>query len=126
MMNNKKLNEMAEAHINSKYAIARGKITKLMMHVRKESYLAGFQAALSLPEVKELQLKSAHISAWLRRMSELKWNDPEYAPNFKKAHEELEKALADMGEMYRDWETDRKSTRLNSSHSAKSRMPSSA
>ena len=26
----------------------------------------------------------------------------------------------------RDWETDRKSTRLNSSHSAKSRMPSSA
>ena len=29
-------------------------------------------------------------------------------------------------ERYRDWETDRKSTRLNSSHSAKSRMPSSA
>ena len=29
-------------------------------------------------------------------------------------------------EKYRDWETDRKSTRLNSSHSAKSRMPSSA
>ena len=30
------------------------------------------------------------------------------------------------GVAYRDWETDRKSTRLNSSHSAKSRMPSSA
>ena len=30
------------------------------------------------------------------------------------------------GKTYRDWETDRKSTRLNSSHSAKSRMPSSA
>ena len=30
------------------------------------------------------------------------------------------------GQEYRDWETDRKSTRLNSSHSAKSRMPSSA
>ena len=28
--------------------------------------------------------------------------------------------------MYRDWETDRKSTRLNSSHSGESRMPSSA
>ena len=28
--------------------------------------------------------------------------------------------------LYRDWETDRKSTRLNSSHSAKTRMPSSA
>ena len=32
----------------------------------------------------------------------------------------------DKVEFYRDWETDRKSTRLNSSHSAKSRMPSSA
>ena len=32
----------------------------------------------------------------------------------------------DEGGNYRDWETDRKSTRLNSSHSAKSRMPSSA
>ena len=31
-----------------------------------------------------------------------------------------------LGIKYRDWETDRKSTRLNSSHSAKSRMPSSA
>ena len=34
-----------------------------------------------------------------------------------------------MENLYRDWEThhrDRKSTRLNSSHSAKSRMPSSA
>ena len=28
--------------------------------------------------------------------------------------------------MYRDWETDRKSTRLNSSHEFVSRMPSSA
>ena len=29
-------------------------------------------------------------------------------------------------EPYRDWETDRKSTRLNSSHRSLSRMPSSA
>ena len=28
--------------------------------------------------------------------------------------------------LYRDWETDRKSTRLNSSHITRSRMPSSA
>ena len=35
------------------------------------------------------------------------------------------KIILDMYD-YRDWETDRKSTRLNSSHSAKSRMPSSA
>ena len=31
-----------------------------------------------------------------------------------------------MGGVYRDWETDRKSTRLNSSHRSLSRMPSSA
>ena len=31
-----------------------------------------------------------------------------------------------IGNKYRDWETDRKSTRLNSSHSGESRMPSSA
>ena len=30
------------------------------------------------------------------------------------------------GVVYRDWETDRKSTRLNSSHLKLSRMPSSA
>ena len=37
-----------------------------------------------------------------------------------------DRILATKGDSYRDWETDRKSTRLNSSHSAKSRMPSSA
>ena len=40
------------------------------------------------------------------------------------AAENLKLTAKDKG--YRDWETDRKSTRLNSSHSAKSRMPSSA
>ena len=32
----------------------------------------------------------------------------------------------DVSKGYRDWETDRKSTRLNSSHEFVSRMPSSA
>ena len=39
---------------------------------------------------------------------------------------DFEKISKKIGAIYRDWETDRKSTRLNSSHSAKSRMPSSA
>ena len=34
--------------------------------------------------------------------------------------------LEGAGAPYRDWETDRKSTRLNSSHITRSRMPSSA
>ena len=38
----------------------------------------------------------------------------------------LQKLQSTLATSYRDWETDRKSTRLNSSHSAKSRMPSSA
>ena len=37
-----------------------------------------------------------------------------------------DKGLLDDSCDYRDWETDRKSTRLNSSHSGESRMPSSA
>ena len=47
-----------------------------------------------------------------------------------RAVEELQRTVNQIIEKiekwYRDWETDRKSTRLNSSHSAKSRMPSSA
>ena len=42
---------------------------------------------------------------------------------------QLDKNLAEVNSLsksYRDWETDRKSTRLNSSHITRSRMPSSA
>ena len=43
---------------------------------------------------------------------------------------ERKKAINQMNKLqnliYRDWETDRKSTRLNSSHRSLSRMPSSA
>ena len=35
-------------------------------------------------------------------------------------------ACSSQDNRYRDWETDRKSTRLNSSHSGEARMPSSA
>ena len=48
---------------------------------------------------------------------------PDYYTRYK-YHFFYGKYINDSG--YRDWETDRKSTRLNSSHSAKSRMPSSA
>ena len=47
--------------------------------------------------------------------------------SLKSALDSVDTALNKVrGLLYRDWETDRKSTRLNSSHSAKSRMPSSA
>ena len=38
----------------------------------------------------------------------------------------IEQGYKGNAESYRDWETDRKSTRLNSSHLKLSRMPSSA
>ena len=44
----------------------------------------------------------------------------------KEKIEELVDVKYDSVRFYRDWETDRKSTRLNSSHSGESRMPSSA
>ena len=44
----------------------------------------------------------------------------DYEPTYQEI-EDFEKHQA-----YRDWETDRKSTRLNSSHITRSRMPSSA
>ena len=47
--------------------------------------------------------------------------------NSEKENERLiSTQLQRMINAYRDWETDRKSTRLNSSHRSLSRMPSSA
>ena len=53
---------------------------------------------------------------------------PEYVTDYKyRGLRKVEyQAWKHLPTRYRDWETDRKSTRLNSSHSAKSRMPSSA
>ena len=47
-------------------------------------------------------------------------------PSIEGLEGQYRKDYSDFTKDYRDWETDRKSTRLNSSHSAKSRMPSSA
>ena len=57
--------------------------------------------------------------------TDLRLNEPRYVtlPNIMKAKK---KPLETIPVQYRDWETDRKSTRLNSSHSRASRMPSSA
>ena len=54
----------------------------------------------------------------------------EFASQLKTKLESLpevtDETESDIKDSYRDWETDRKSTRLNSSHSRASRMPSSA
>ena len=50
----------------------------------------------------------------------------QYIKETNQSIENIEYIESLLNDRYRDWETDRKSTRLNSSHSAKSRMPSSA
>ena len=44
----------------------------------------------------------------------------------QEALQAIQEENATLKAKYRDWETDRKSTRLNSSHEIPSRMPSSA
>ena len=56
--------------------------------------------------------------------------DPAFRALVEKRKVAIEKSLKavhdELAVAYRDWETDRKSTRLNSSHRSLSRMPSSA
>ena len=60
-------------------------------------------------------IRAAKELAVFNRQQQMQlWRDTNYAAQVKEAVK------------YRDWETDRKSTRLNSSHITRSRMPSSA
>jgi len=44
-------------------------------------------------ENKRLKDLLTDLRGWLKRMSELKWDDPEYAPNFKKSVSRIDKEL---------------------------------
>ena len=69
--------------------------------------------------LEKIELKEKHQVAFeLQRDYGLRVN--------ASTHIDLNKQLHGNTIAYRDWETDRKSTRLNSSHSGESRMPSSA
>ena len=85
--------------------------------------------------IKDLESKIKMYNHKAKRADNLK-NKDIYSSEMDALGSELDNArleyLDKVGQIdmkvntYRDWETDRKSTRLNSSHSAKSRMPSSA
>ena len=70
---------------------------------------------------RQIQNKMEDFRSNLRRMGADEDRKRIYLRDYLDVGNAIEKETA-----YRDWETDRKSTRLNSSHSAKSRMPSSA
>ena len=88
-----------------------------MQRVAKQRYI---------PALIELNNKWQEIENRIQLSKEniAESNITEAAANAKKAVE-LWKQEA-LNTKYRDWETDRKSTRLNSSHEIPSRMPSSA
>ena len=91
---------------------------------------------------RDLQEIKDTLSASDKKIGDMEKNEAGRNPLIERRLEALEKRTDKHGEeidkliiisqslansiRYRDWETDRKSTRLNSSHSAKSRMPSSA
>ena len=52
--------------------------------------------------------------------------DEEFKAGWEKTRQQTFYLINIQLDVYRDWETDRKSTRLNSSHITRSRMPSSA
>ena len=76
-----------------------------------------------------MSLKSFVTNVWKKLLSSVK-------KTYKKVDElanklcpvaiDVVEAMKKINLAYRDWETDRKSTRLNSSHRSLSRMPSSA
>ena len=75
-------------------------------------------AGIFIPDDKYNPEMETHPFNEVNTEFNLGFNDAEVnlINEFQKVHDRL----------YRDWETDRKSTRLNSSHITRSRMPSSA
>ena len=57
-----------------------------------------------------------------KQVYDYKWKS--YETKLKEIEKQIDDYIYERN--YRDWETDRKSTRLNSSHRSLSRMPSSA
>ena len=91
-------------------------ITSITFNVRKDNNSDG--ASLDLAN-REIKIGTKHLTT-----------DPNYV--FELICHELMEIVCILTSTryddywYRDWETDRKSTRLNSSHRSLSRMPSSA
>ena len=79
---------------------------------------------------KEAQLFFKHIKTedyvWLLDEKGKMFTSTEWSQQIQKLMNAGTKTCVLIIDSYRDWETDRKSTRLNSSHLKLSRMPSSA
>ena len=65
------------------------------------------------------------LSQWMGCARSI-WNAKVEEERYYRTYARKYCAIGTYAPTYRDWETDRKSTRLNSSHRSLSRMPSSA
>ena len=82
-------------------------------------------AGLDKEKIAEVRAKMKKAKDDLKAKAEAQKTKAE-APKETKATANAIKPTSEPKTAYRDWETDRKSTRLNSSHEIPSRMPSSA
>ena len=107
-------------------AARKTKAAKEALEVIERAQILSKQPRLGATVDKERLFASVY--KWLKSEAE---NEPKYQSDNRPRDRWLSEAwmkephLAG-GTTYRDWETDRKSTRLNSSHRSLSRMPSSA
>ena len=99
----------------------------IVTNVPQDYRIAMFNALHLLLQQENIQFKVAFGAAgYKRRKSKLDFNKMKFDYTILKSTKFTFGSTENTMSTYRDWETDRKSTRLNSSHSAKSRMPSSA
>ena len=121
------LNERRGQEINAAIRFIEEQIktedTKRILHMSDAALNDAKQALVDLEaEQAKLGLNGARVESKFYSEGAL----GELNPTLKTVLDILKGISSVRGRDYRDWETDRKSTRLNSSHSAKSRMPSSA
>ena len=119
------------------------KVSELVI-AEKDQIIAGLQQQINENKVAEdwrvkfeasesnyaaMQSKLSHMDTLLKQVADMKKiileKDAEIA-ELKSPKKVINTKAKKKDGPYRDWETDRKSTRLNSSHRSLSRMPSSA
>lgn len=71
----------------------------IVKHEAALAFDAGASHILQRAEIKGLVASVNEMNSWLRRMTELYWHDPTYAPNFKACVKKNEEALEKFNQM---------------------------
>ncbi len=75
--------------------IKRLELDKVQLNLRWEETA---KTAYELKEREKIAIEAlSDTASWLKRMSDLKWDDPSYAPRFKIAFDRHQEALAKLG-----------------------------